>query len=64
MEPERETWQRLLSDLRSRGAEVFLLGCTELPILAQTLSVPGPFIDPTEELAHAAIEFCGGEVRS
>ena len=61
--PERERWEALLSELRARGAEVFILGCTELPILAQTLGVPGPFVDPTAELARAAIRFCGGEVR-
>ena len=63
IEPERERWRTLLDSLRRRGAEVFILGCTELPILAETLDVPGPFLDPTAELARAAIEFCGGEVR-
>ena len=63
MAPERERWQRLLNGLREKGAEVFILGCTELPILADTLDVPGPFIDPTSELARAAIEFCGYKVR-
>ncbi len=58
--PEQETWARLLDGLRSRGAEFFILGCTELPIVADTLPVPGPFIDPTAELARAAIRFCGG----
>ena len=39
-----------------------ILGCTELPILAQSLPASGPFIDPTAELAKAAIRFCGYEV--
>lgn len=63
MAPERERWRGLLDGLRSKGAEVFILGCTELPILAGTIDVPGPFIDPTAELARAAIEFCGYTVR-
>ena len=33
----------------------------ELPLLADTLPHPGPFIDPTAELARAAIRFCGYE---
>ena len=61
--PETEAWQRLLDGLRARGADYFILGCTELPILADTLPAEGPFIDPTAELAKAAIRFCGYEVQ-
>ena len=63
MLPEKQRWEELLDKLRRRGAEVFILGCTELPILSEALGVPGPFIDPTTELARAAIEFCGYSVR-
>ena len=59
--PEAEAWTRLLDGLRARGADYFILGCTELPLLADTLPHPGPFIDPTAELARAAIRFCGYE---
>lgn len=62
MEPEQPLWAGLLDGLRAKGADYFILGCTELPILADTLPVPGPFIDPTAELAKAAIRFCGAEV--
>ena len=61
--PEAEAWQRLLDGLRARGADYFILGCTELPILADTLPAAGPFVDPTAELAKAAIRFCGYEVQ-
>ncbi len=57
-EPETEIWRNLLSSLRSRGADYFILACTELPVLADTLGLPGPFVDPTEELARAAVRFC------
>ena len=59
--PETDAWARLLNGLCARGADYFILGCTELPLLADTLPHPGPFIDPTAELARAAIRFCGGE---
>ena len=59
--PEEETWKALLEGLRRKGADYFILGCTELPIVADTLSEDGPFIDPTAELAKAAIRFCGYE---
>lgn len=59
--PEADTWHSLLEGLRSRGADAFLLACTELPVLAEELREPGPFIDTTEELARAAIQYCGYE---
>ena len=61
--PEQENWRRLLAGLREKGADYFILGCTELPILSHALAVPGPFVDPTLELAKAAIRFCGYEVK-
>lgn len=59
--PEQGTCERLLDGLRARGADYFILGCTELPIVADSLPVEGPFVDPTAELAKAAIRFCGCE---
>ena len=58
-EPESENWSILLDGLRQRGADYFILACTELPILANALGDPGPFLDPTKELAREAILFCG-----
>ncbi len=62
--PEADLWAQLLEQLRRAGADYFILGCTELPIIADTLPAPGPFIDPTAELAKAAICFCGYGVKS
>ena len=42
---------------------MFLLGCTELPLAAQALHITLPTVDPTAELAKAAIRFCGYGVR-
>ena len=61
--PEAEAWQALLDGLRQRGADYFILGCTELPLAAQGFPAEGPFVDPTSELAKAAIRFCGGLVQ-
>ena len=63
IEPEREVWRALLEAFRGQGADYFILGCTELPVLAATLDAEGPFVDPTEELARAAIRYCGYEVK-
>ena len=50
--------------LTARGADYFILGCTELPRAAQALSLPWPAADPTAELAKAAIRFCGYGVKA
>lgn len=63
LHPEGHLWQEVLDGLRQRGADYFILGCTELPIVASTLELEGPFIDPTAELARAAILYCGYEVK-
>ncbi len=63
LEPEEERWEKPLDTLRAEGADYFILGSTELPIVADTLHAEGPFVDPTAELAKAAIRFCGYEVK-
>lgn len=63
LHPEKHLWQEVLDGLRQRGADYFILGCTELPIVASTLELEGPFLDPTAELARAAILYCGYDVK-
>ncbi|WP_458862764.1 cysteate racemase [Acidaminobacterium chupaoyuni] len=59
---DRPAVEAMLAEMKSRGAEYFILGCTELPIVAEWLDLKEDFIDPTTELARAAIEYCGYEV--
>lgn len=49
--------------LAKRGTDYFLLACTELPLAFQALGLGLPLVDPTEELAKAAIRFCGYAVK-
>lgn len=44
------------------GIQAIILGCTELPLAVEQLSLQGSFIDPTQELAKAAIRYCGYEI--
>ena len=53
----------VLEEMKSRGAGYFILGCTELPVAVVSLQLKGEFVDATEELARAAIEYCGYEVK-
>ena len=46
-----------------RGADYFILGCTELPLAADAAGLHVPAVDPTEELAKAAIRWCGYPVK-
>jgi aspartate racemase len=50
--------QPAVKALIAQGAEVIVLGCTELPLVMQSLSKAVPLIDATETLAQAAIAAC------
>lgn len=54
---------RVTQQLRQQGAEVIVLGCTELSIIKRDAPIGAGFIDVLEVLAKKAIEYCGGSVR-
>lgn len=62
-----ETYRRdlegVMAALSSRGADYFILGCTELPLAVQLLGLTAPVVNATQELAKAAIEACGYQVK-
>ena len=43
-----------------QGAQTVVLGCTELPLAAEMYQIQIPHVDPTLELAKAAIRQVGG----
>ena len=49
--------QQCAQELLARGAQVMILGCTELPVAMQMYPLSFPAFDPTLELALAAIRF-------
>ena len=51
----------ILAELRSRGAERFLLACTELPIAFRTLGLTADCLSPTRVLAFSAVRAAGAE---
>ena len=59
----REAFLSVTEGMAGRGADCFLLACTELPLAVRELELDLPRVDPTEELAKAAIRFCGCSVR-
>lgn len=51
------TFHETLEELFHQGAELLLLGCTELPLAFEKFQIDKPIIDPTTVLAEAAIRF-------
>ena len=49
----------VLDRLRARGAERFVLGCTELPIAFRELGLREDCVDPTRIMAFAAVRAAG-----
>ena len=56
-----ENFMKTAQWLFSRGAEVIILGCTELSLIKKEEGLDGRFVDSLEVLAKKAIESCGKE---
>lgn len=54
---------RAVEELLDAGAETLVLGCTELPVAFQEFHIDKPFVDPTQVLALAAVQFVGKKVK-
>ncbi len=54
---------KVLENLRERGAEAFILGCTELPLAFSRYQLRGKTINPTHLLALKAITTAGGKLK-
>ena len=48
----------MVNRLQNLGAQIFILGCTELPLIFDALSLDISYIDPTDVLARAAVQQC------
>lgn len=59
--PATDSLTDAAEELRARGAETIVLGCTELPLVADACAFPR--LDPTLLLACRAVEQAGGRVK-
>ena len=59
----RENFFKAVDELAENGAEIFILGCTELSSAKDIFNFNGSFIDPLDVIAEKAINFAGGEVK-
>jgi aspartate racemase len=53
----------IMDELSQRGAEKFLLACTELPIAFRQLGISDDCLDPTRVLAWEAVRYAGATPR-
>lgn len=51
-----------IEEMKTRGADLFILGCTELPVAVELYDLQGDFIDPMKILAIKSIEYAGKSV--
>ena len=58
-----DMFERFCGVLLARGAEVLILGCTELPPAFELYHLDYPNVDPTLELALGAIRAAGCETK-
>ncbi|MCX6572447.1 MAG: aspartate/glutamate racemase family protein [Candidatus Aminicenantes bacterium] len=56
----RAAYVEIIEDLRRRGAQGVILGCTEIPLLVKQKDSPLPVFDTTALHAAAAVEFALG----
>lgn len=61
--PEMDRFGRVAAHLREKGAEVIILGCTELSLIKRDQQIGAGFLDAMEVLALRAIQMCGAEVK-
>ena len=61
--PDMDAFFRVKKELIDKGAEMILLGCTELSVIKKNYDVGDHVLDVMEVLAASAIEACGKTVR-
>lgn len=59
----KDKFLEAVQELRENGAQLFLLGCTELSMANDMFGFGEEFIDPVDVLAERAIEFAGARVK-
>lgn len=57
--PEMDRFAAVEQELREKGAQAIILGCTELSVIKQTHDLGPGFLDAMEVLARQAILRCG-----
>lgn len=56
---ELECFFQVTDELKEEGAEVIILGCTELSVLCETYHIGAGYLDAMRVMAKCAVEYCG-----
>lgn len=56
---EMDRFTAVSEELRDAGAQVILLGCTELSVLHKECKIGAGYLDVMQLMAKCAVEFCG-----
>jgi aspartate racemase len=56
-EKSKEHFYKLITDLKSKGCDAVVLGCTEIPLIVLPGESPLPVLDSTRILARAALKY-------
>lgn len=56
---DMDLFRKVSEELRAKGAQALILGCTELSLIKRNEKLPEEYVDPLEILARTAILFCG-----
>ena len=57
--PDTNAFLSVAEELRARGADALILGCTELSLIKKYICLPPYFIDSLDVLADSTIRACG-----
>ena len=60
---DMDRFHRVARELRENGAEVIILGCTELSLIKRDEEIGPGFLDALEVLAQQAVLRCGAELK-
>ena len=58
-----EKFKRASAHLREKGAQILVLGCTELSLIKKDYEIGNGYIDTLEVLAKYALKQCKKEVK-
>ena len=61
--PEMPRFNGIADRLKAEGAQVVILGCTELSVIKRDKHIGSGFIDAMQVMAKEAILRCGGKIK-
>ncbi|HKL79812.1 MAG TPA: amino acid racemase [Mobilitalea sp.] len=62
--PEMDKFKEVADELKAMGAQVIILGCTELSLIKRDYDIGPGFIDAMEVLAMCSVSLCGGKLKN